>query len=86
MLSPMKNQLSSAAPVAEMSCTSISAICTPLPLSLEGAAVITILIQDMPVKSKDWARVRTLLPVTAVPAGVQVPSVPLVESAETSKW
>ena len=87
MLSPMKNQVSSGrpVPVAEMSCTSISPIWTPL-LASAGAAVITILTQLLPVKSSACARVRTWLPVTGAPAAAQVPSMPFVESDDTSKW
>ena len=52
MLSPMKNQVSSGSSgLFEMSCTSISPICTPLPLSVGGAAVIVMRTQVMPVKS-----------------------------------
>ena len=87
MLSPMKNQVSSGRPVgvAEMSWMSIWPSCTPLLLSLGGAAVMVIRTQVMPVKSNECARVRTMLPVT-VTTLFQSPSVPVVELAEVSIW
>ncbi len=93
MLSPMKNQVSSGrqVPVADRSCTSIWPITTPpgsdtpasgIPL---GELVITIFTHDIPVKSNECARVRTWFSTVGTTV-VQVPSLPLVESAETSMW
>ena len=89
MLSPMKNQRvvgdagAGGRDVVHVDLADLHAVAA----LVGGRAVITILTQDMPVKSNDVRARADLVAGDGRAGGVQVPSLPLVEASDdTSKW